>query len=408
MNDSKITLITDSTIVKAGGELAEGTVVIKHGKISEITTQAPGQYLLQHDNVEVISGKGCFLTPGLIEAHFNGGLGCNFNDAKITEIQTLFNQLPRFGITGALLTAISAPLEDMIKTTHTLEEAVMYQKKDATRMLGIHLEGPFINTEKRGSHPKNGVLEGSLEFLEFLLSPNVKMITMAPEIDPDGTLINAIKEKDILISIGHSNANAKEAGKAIQNGARSITHLFNAMRGFHHRDPGIIGHAFNNDEIFVQVIGDGDHVHPEGIHMIVNAKKDSDKLVLVSDSYPMAGMSEGANASFGHQQVTINNGRATNEEGRLVGGHVLLHECVRNLVRWDILPFPKAVQLATYNPAKMLGVDDTMGQIKEGYSGDLVLWDKNTLEVDSTMINGEQVYSRRSNQGSQSQSTVNA
>lgn len=399
MIETTITLITDSTIVKPNGELSDGTLVLKNGIIDEITSEPPGHYLLQHHDVEVISGKGCYLTPGLIEAHFNGGLGCNFNEAKIAEIQTLFHQLTRFGITAALLTAISAPLEDMIKTTHTLEEAIKYQKKEATRMLGIHLEGPFINPEKRGSHPENGILSASLDFLDLLLSPSIKMVTLAPEIDPEGTLIEALIQKKVLVSIGHSNATSKETGKAIQQGAKSITHLFNAMRAFHHRDPGIIGHAFNNPNIFVQVIGDGDHVHPEGIHMIVNAKKDSDKLVLVSDSYPMAGLSEGANASFGHQKVTINNGRATNEEGRLVGGHVLLHECVRNLVRWNILPFPKAVQLATYNPAKMLGVDHTMGQIKPGYTGDLVLWDKNTLEVDSTFIAGEQVYSRKNPQG---------
>ena len=122
MNQPEVTIITDSKIVLSDGTVREGAVIVEQGIIKEIASEAPGHYLLHQDNVQVISGKGCFLTPGLIELHFNGGLGCNFNTAPIKPIQNLLDELPRFGITSALLTAISAPLEDMMKTVQTLEE----------------------------------------------------------------------------------------------------------------------------------------------------------------------------------------------------------------------------------------------------------------------------------------------
>lgn len=392
MNSAAMKIITGATLVHPNGQQSESTLLIEGNRIRAISAEAPGSLLLNQENVEVFSGAGCYLTPGLIELHFNGALGCNLNQTSISEVQQLLHRLPEFGITSALFTVITGPLTDMLSAIHTLEEVIHHKTPYQCRPLGLHLEGPFINPGFRGTHPAAEVKTLNPEELEVLISPQTKMITLAPELDVDNQTIHYLRQRGIRVSIGHSNANHNQFMQAVQNGANSVTHLYNAMRPLHHREPGIIGAALCEDDVFVQFIGDGAHVHPEAIRLILKAKP-MDKILLTSDASPLAGLQDGSKGSFSLQTVTVRGNQVINQEGGLAGSGKLVHDCLRNLVKWQLCDFATATQYASLNPALFLN-EDALGRLEPGCLADLVLWNKDTLEVETTFINGQPVYQR--------------
>lgn len=392
MTDAKKTIITDVTVVNPGTLPYRASVVLEGEKISAISETVPGSLLLNHENVEVISGQSCYLTPGLIELHFNGGLGCDFNNTKVGGIQTLLKTLPQYGITSALLTVITNPLTDMLSSIHTLEEAIHHKQPLQSRPLGLHLEGPFLSPAFPGTHLKSALREIDMQELALLLSPMTKMITLAPELSNSAEAIRYICNRNVRVSLGHSNATAQEAVHAIEAGACSVTHLFNAMRSFHHREPGIIGSALGNNDLFIQFVGDGVHIHPQSIELILNAKP-KNKILLTSDSNPLAGLPSGSKACFASQNVILQDGKVLNESGQLAGSAQLVSECVKNLLKWKLCTFPDAIQYASTNPAAFLG-ESLLGKVETGMLADLVMWNKQSLTVDSTFINGQLVYQR--------------
>lgn len=385
-------IITGATLVHPSGHQSEGALLIEGNRIRSISAEAPGALLLNQENVEVISGAGCYLTPGLIELHFNGALGCNLNQTTIGEVQNLLRQLPAFGITSVLFTLITGPLTDTLSAIQTLEEAIHHKTPYLCRPLGIHLEGPFINPQYKGTHPVNEIRPISLDELTLLLSPMSKMITLAPEMEGSLEAIAFLKQQGIRVSIGHSNATYTQTHQAIQQGATSVTHLYNAMRPLHHREPGIIGPALNRDELYVQFIGDGVHVHPEAIKIILQCKKPG-HVLLTSDASPLAGLPDGTQGRFSLQNVKVKGSQVINQEGGLAGSSKLVTDCLRNMVRWQLAPFAQAVQYATANPADFLG-EAALGRLEPGCMADLVLWNKETLEVETTFINGQAVYQK--------------
>jgi N-acetylglucosamine-6-phosphate deacetylase len=392
MNNSEMKIITGATLVHPNGNQSEGTLLIEGNRIRSITNETPGSLLLNQENVEVVSGTGCYLTPGLIELHFNGALGCNLNQTTIGEVHQLLQKLPAFGITSVLFTVITGPLTDMLSAIHTLEEAIHYKTAFQCRPLGLHLEGPFINSSFRGTHPPNEVRPLTMDELTLLLSPMTKMMTLAPELDPTGVAITMLKQRNIRVSIGHSNANFAQTMQAVRYGANSITHIYNAMRPLHHREPGIIGAALCEDDLYVQFISDGAHVHPEAIKLILKCKR-PELILLTSDASPLAGLEEGAKGQFSLQNVVIQGNQVLNQEGGLAGSSKLISDCLRNLVKWQLSSFPQAVQYASYNPAAFLN-ENLLGRLEPGCFADLVLWNKATLEVEKTFINGQVVYER--------------
>lgn len=395
MNDTEMKIITGATLVHPNGQQSEGTLLIEGNRIRAITTEPPGSLLLTQENVEVFSGAGCYITPGLIELHFNGGLGCNLNQTTIGEVHQLLQKLPAFGITSVVFTVITGPLTDMLSAIHTLEEAIHHKTPYQCRPLGIHLEGPFLNPAFRGTHPPTEVRPMHLDELTLLLSPMTKMVTLAPELDPTGVAITMLKQRGVLVSMGHTNATFAQAMQGIRYGATSITHLYNAMRPFHHREPGIIGAALNDENLYVQFIGDGAHVHPEAIRLLLKTKP-TDRVLLTSDASPLAGLEDGAQGKFSLQNVVIRGNQVLNQEGGLAGSSKLVHDCMRNLVKWQITDFGDAAQFASYNPAVFLG-ENQLGRLEPGCLADIVLWNKQTLEVEATFINGQAVYQKKKN-----------
>jgi N-acetylglucosamine-6-phosphate deacetylase len=392
MNSDTMKIITGATLIHPNGQQAEGSLLIEGNRIRAISQEAPGSLLLNQENVEVFSGAGCYLTPGLIELHFNGALGCNLNQTSITEVQSLLKKLPAFGITSVLFTLITGAMTDMLSAIHTLEEVMHHKNPYHCRPLGIHLEGPFINPAYRGTHPAHDIRPANPEDLNILFSPQTKMITLAPELDASGQLIPWLRQQGILVSIGHSNATYQQAIQSFQQGANSVTHLYNAMRPIHHREPGIIGAALCEDDIFVQFIADGAHVHPEAIRIMLKMKPRS-RVLLTSDASPLAGLENGSKGSFSQQTVTVRGNQVINQEGGLAGSGKLINDCVKNMVQWQLCEFGDAIQYASFNPAIFLN-EEAIGRLEPGCLADLVLWNKETLAVETTFINGEAVYQR--------------
>jgi N-acetylglucosamine-6-phosphate deacetylase len=386
------TIITDVTVIHPDRHPFRASVVIEAGKILAVSETVPGALLLNHENVGIVSGQHCYLTPGLIELHFNGALGCNLNQTKISALQHMLKTLPQFGITGALLTVITNPLTEMLSSIHTLEEAIHHQQPEQARPLGIHLEGPFLSPQFPGIHPQSALRTIDMQELPLLLSPMTKMITLAPELPNSLEAIRFMtRQRNIRVSLGHSAATAAEAVAAVEAGACSVTHLFNAMRPFHHREPGITGSALGDDTVFVQCVGDGVHLHPQTLNMILKAKP-KNRVLLTSDASPAAELPEGSRLNFAAQEVTVSGGgKVFNPQGQLAGSGQLISDCVRNLVRWGLCTFPDAIQYASANPAQFLG-EPLLGRIEPGMLADLVLWNKQTLAIEATFIEGQLVY----------------
>ncbi len=396
MNTPPVQIIHNVSVVKPNGDLTQESIIIEGKQIKEITSQSPGHLLLNQSNVEIFDGKGHFLSPGIIDQHINGALGCDFNRGSINEIREVVQQLPAFGITQILPTVITASQADMMRAIQTLEEVLHHTRPQDTQIAGIHLEGPYLNPDYPGAHPVQHIRNAiQMDELKALLSPNLKIMTLCPEKDPQGVIIQHLTQQGVQVLAGHSAATTEEMYQAIEYGISGATHLFNACKPFHHREPGVIGVTLGNSNLHAEIIADGIHVHPESIKMTLNAKGIG-KTILVSDAMELAGLPQGTSCRFAGQQVTLmENNQVINEQGHIAGSSALLDEGVRNLVRWKILPFEHAIQLATQIPAQFLNESHRLGKIEEGYQADLVLWNKDSLAIEATWINGCLTYENK-------------
>ncbi len=390
-------VIHNVSIVKPNGDLTRESVIIKGQDIEKITEKSPGQLFLDHE-IELFDGNGHILSPGMIDQHINGALGCDFNQGSLTEVRNTLQQLPTFGITRILPTLITASHPDMLQAIQTIEEVIHLKRPQDTQILGIHLEGPYLNKDYPGAHPVKHIRDRiQLDELESFLSPSLKLMTLCPEKDPQGAIIQLLAEKGIKTLAGHSAATTEEMYHAVDCGLLGATHLFNAVKPFHHRNPGVIGVTLGNPHLYAEIIADGIHVHPESIKMALNAKG-MGKTILVSDAMELAGLPQGTSCQFAGQQVTLmDSNQVVNTSGHIAGSSALLGEGVRNLVQWKILPFEHAIQLASQIPAQFLG-EHKLGKIAEGCIADLVLWNKDTLTVEATWIEGKQVYTKKTGQ----------
>ena len=385
-------VIQNTNVVQPDGTVIPRTVVIKGHKIESLLDSMPGSILLNRDDVEIYNGEHCYLTPGLIDLQINGALGCDFNQGNVADIQAVLQQLPRFGITSLLPTVITAPVTDMLTSINALEEILHHAPPHQCRLLGLHLEGPFLHRDYRGIHPKADIpLRLHLDELKTLVSPNTRLVTLAPELDPAGAALQYLNDYKVIPFVGHSQASAEQMTEAHQRGVAGVTHLFNAMKPFHHREPGIIGYALATPELYTTLIADGVHVHPSAIRMVLQAKG-IEKTILVSDAMALAGSAEGTLTQFAGENIHLERGRAVNQKGTLAGSATMLDQCIRNLVQWNTLPFEQAIQTATQTPATLLGRSEQLGQVVPGHTADLVLWDAESLAVKATWIHGQLAY----------------
>lgn len=357
-----------------------GSVLVKDEKILKINPDS----LVDE---EIIDGEGLYLSPGFIDVHIHGAGGCDTMDGTVESINTISKIIAKYGTTSFLPTTMTCDLDDIRISVSTAAEC-MRTGTDGAEVIGVHLEGPFISPHMIGAQNPNYVKRPSIEDFKHIAGDNIsaiKSITLAPEVEGAEELIKYIKSLGIMISIGHSKANYKEAVEGIGWGIGHSTHLFNAMTPFSHREPGVVGAIFDTD-ITTETISDGIHISYPSLR-VAYKQKGFDKVLLVTDAMMACGMPEGKYA-LGGQDVFVKDGAARLKEGNLAGSILTLDKAIRNVYKNNNYPLYDIVRMATYNGAKHCGVEDRKGLIKEGYDADLVLFDED-INIKKVIIKGK-------------------
>ena len=364
-----------------GAEFVRGAVVIEGGRITDILNahDFPGE--------QDVLRETRYVAPGFIDLQVNGGFGVEVG-ADPDAIRRLAARLPETGVTAFLPTIITSPPELYPKAIAAFHAA---EDTPGARPLGLHLEGPFLSPQRHGAHRRDIIEAADPRLLDdWLEGDAVRLVTLAPERPDAPELIEKLRKRDLLISLGHSNATYEQFEAGIDAGARMATHLYNAMSPFGHREPGAIGAALLDDRVTVGLIADGGHSHPASLQLAVRAKG-IDRIALVTDMMAAAGMPPGP-YMLGGQQVMVDRVSARLNDGTLAGSLLTMDRAVSNMMQWTDATMIDAVRMASEIPAQLLHLE-RMGRISVGNEADLVLLDAN-LHVYMTIIRGEVVYER--------------
>ncbi len=317
--------------------------------------------------------------PGLVDLQVNGFGGVDFLHADTAGYARAGEALLETGVTAYLPTLITSP-EDQILAA--MREVPLGESRP--RILGMHLEGPFLSPNRLGTHEASARRDPDPALLERLLAGGpVALMTLAPELPGAHALIDKLLGRGVAVSLGHTDATAEQANAAFDRGARSVTHLFNAMRPFLHRDPGIVGAALARDDVIVSVILDGIHLATETAMVAWRAA--AGRLALVTDAITAAGVADGS-YSFGNFDVQVLEGTVRGPDGVLAGSVLTMIEAVRNLHALGV-PLEDALAAASATPARVLG-DASLGRIGIGLPADLIVLDDN-LEIERVIVGGE-------------------
>ncbi|MEG6612726.1 N-acetylglucosamine-6-phosphate deacetylase [Pseudoclostridium thermosuccinogenes] len=343
---------------------------------------------------EVIDASNYYVLPGFIDIHTHGGNGNDTMDATYEALDNMSKFYASKGVTACLPTTMTAPIKDIVKALENIRDTVKRGTSGAT-ILGVNLEGPFISKKYKGSHPEEYIVSPSIELIEGFIEKsgdNIRVMTIAPELDGVDEIIEHFKGRNIVFSAGHTAVNYKEGMKAFEKGFNHVTHLFNAMMGIHHREPGFTGAALDNDQVTVELICDGIHINPAVIRMVVKCKT-CGRVALITDSTMAAGLEDGE-YTLGFEKIFVKNGEARLENGVLAGSTLTLIDAVKNMVNKFGISLEETIQMATLVPAKAIHVDDRKGSIDVGKDADLVILDKD-LNVVKTIVMGRVVFSAK-------------
>ncbi len=393
INKNKRIIIINGTIITPFHLVSGKAIIIKKGKIIEIVNKEELKTATL-TGVEAIEAKDKFVVPGYIDIHVHGGGGSDVMDGDYESINQIAIAHSHFGTTSFLPTTMTMSKDKIIRSLRSICEAVKKGTAGA-EILGIHMEGPYINPEKKGAQKEEDIKKISIEeFLEFNQASGnlIRLVTIAPEMPGAIDFIKYLYKQGIIASVGHSNATYAQTQAGIQAGLSHVTHTFNAMRGLHHREPGVIGAALTSPELTVEVIADGIHIHPIVLKILTKIK-DGEKIVLITDAMRAAGLKEGT-YDLGGQEVIVTKGQARLKDRTLAGSVLTMDKAVKNMVNKVGIQLSKAIQMASFNPAKSIGVDDKKGSLEPGKDADIVILNKN-LEAELTMVAGKIVYRRK-------------
>jgi N-acetylglucosamine-6-phosphate deacetylase len=349
-----------------------------------------GNDTTQEETSDVVDGTGCYAVPGLIDVHTHGAAGFDFMSVLPDSMDRLSLFYASHGVTGIIPTTITAPLEDTLHAVRNIRTA-LEKGTPGAQILGIHLEGPFINKKCKGAHDEEYITAPSAAVLQKLVEEsgeNIRLITLAPELEGMDELILAFAGSRITYSAGHSSLGYREGLEAFARGFSHVTHLFNAMPGIHHREPGLTGAALDDRNVTVEIIADGIHVHNAVLKLVTRCKP-ADKIVLISDSVMATGLQEGE-YELGGQKINVSGGAARLENGTLAGSTLTMVDAVRNMVRIGV-PLEQAITMASTVPARVIHADDCKGSLEAGMDADVVLLDEQ-LNVKMTIVGGRIVY----------------
>lgn len=392
INKNKRIIITNGTIITPFHLLNGKAIIVEKGRIREIVNKEDISTATL-TGAEVIEGKDEYIVPGYVDIHVHGGGGSDVMDGDYEAINQIAISHSHFGTTSFLPTTMTMSKDKIIRSLRSICEAVKKGTAGA-EILGIHMEGPYINPEKKGAQKEEEIKKISIdEFSEFNQASGnlIRLVTIAPEMPGAIGLIKYLYEQGIITSVGHTNATYVQTQAGIRAGLSHVTHTFNAMRGLHHREPGVVGAALISPELTVEVIADCIHIHPIVLKILTKVKED-EKVVLITDAMRAASLKEGT-YDLGGQEVIVTKGQARLKDGTLAGSVLTMDKAVKNMVNKIGIQLPKAIQMASYNPAKSIGIENKKGSIEPGKDADIIILNKN-LETELTMIAGKVVYRR--------------
>jgi len=383
--DKNINCIIGGKIILEN-EILFGKVIIFNDKIIDIIDEENFENK-PSEGIRIIEAAGKYISPGFIDIHIHGAGGKDTMDGEKSDLETISKTIARSGVTGFLPTTMTMSKEKIFKALDAVRLA-MNENFNGAKILGAHMEGPFISKKYKGAQNKDYLISPDHNFIENYLDI-VKIITLAPEEDFQyGFIKNIKRNSNIVLSMGHTNSDYETAIEAIHAGISNATHIFNAMPPFHHRFPGAVGAVLNSDITF-ELIADTIHIHPAVFQILLNAKG-KDKMILVTDSM-RAGYMQDGNWEIGGQNVFVKNNSARLSDGTLAGSILTLNKAVFNIMKFTDLEIYEAVALASLNPAKLIHIDNLKGSIGIGKDADLIIFDEE-LEVDLTILEGKIIY----------------
>jgi N-acetylglucosamine-6-phosphate deacetylase len=377
---------TDILNARVLGKAELQQIQIRQGKVDRILAMSAAS---RSPKVQLLDVAGDWISLGGVDLQINGALGWAFTETfDETSLQKICQFLWEQGVDGFLPTLVTTAVENI---NRSLAVIANFSPPDlpAAEILGVHLEGPFLNPAKRGAHPAEYLLPLTIENVKRVLGDCahiIKVMTLAPELDPTGEVIPYLRSLGITVSLGHSQATAAQAQQAFDLGATMVTHAFNAMPALHHREPGLLGAALVRPGVWCGAIADGQHICPIMLQILLAAGGCDQGLFLVSDALAPLGLPDGI-YPWDRRQIEVKNGTARLPDGTLSGTTLPLLVGAQNLVKWGLCEPATAIALATESPRKAIGLPATL----VGHPANLLRWhlDKSTSELSAWRINSQ-------------------
>src|SRR5262250_1246284 len=368
-------------------EIHDAGILIRDGEIERIG---------KRDELELPAGaieiraEDSTAVPGFIDIHIHGAGGRDVMEGTPEALSVVTQRVAQHGTTSIIATTVSAPTDYTLRAVEGIAKYIPTQLEysdSRAEVLGMHFEGPFLSKERRGVHPAEMLQPPSSEMLQKLLhaaAGNARILTIAPELLGAMPCIDAARSLGMVVSIGHTDATYEQARAAVAHGAHHATHVYNAMRPFTHRDPGVIGAVLTTPEVTAELIADGIHVDEIAMKVLLQAKG-AQSVILISDGISATGMPDGK-YTLGGMEVTLSGGVCRSAEGTLAGSTLTLDRALRNVIKLG-MPFAGAVQMLTLNPATLLGIEFKKGALRTGADADIVLLDER-LEIGQVWARG--------------------
>ncbi|MCL1695000.1 N-acetylglucosamine-6-phosphate deacetylase [Lysinibacillus sp. BPa_S21] len=383
----KNTLLISNVTIVNHHEVFIGDVFIENGRVNKISRD------LSVKAEHYINGKdkNWFLLPGYIDMHIHGSAGHDVMDATQLALHQMARSLVQEGVTGFLATTMTQSIEAI--ESALMNVAQFENNDDEASLLGIHVEGPYVSKKRAGAQPiEYIILPSTKQFASWqnMSKQRIKQVTIAPEVEGGFTFIESLKDLNVIASIGHSDATVEEVDRAVTLGIKQATHLYNQMRPFHHRNPGVVGAVLLEDQVKTEIIADFVHSHPQAVRLAYRLKG-AEGIILITDAMRAKGLHYG-DYDLGGQTVHVSKDGAHLSNGALAGSVLTMEQAVKNMKAITNCSLQEIVAMSSTNAAKQLQLS-TKGHIAEGYDADFVLLDEN-LNVQKTICRGKVVFEK--------------
>lgn len=369
-----------------------GYIKVVDGKIAEV---GPASQYKQDDDAKVITLSPDYqVIPGAIDIHIHGASNSDAMDATHDALSIMAKTLPKEGTTSFLATTMTQSTQAIESALLNAGKYIENQTQENAEIVGIHLEGPFISPARKGAQPEDYIVDPDVTLFkrwQEMAENQIKLVTLAPE-QPNGLDLAAhLRGTGVVASIGHSDATYDQIDEAIQAGTTHVTHLYNGMRGLHHREPGVLGAAYLRDELYVELIADGIHCRPEMIKLAYN-QITSERMILITDSLRAKWLEKGT-YDLGGQPVNVDETKATLSDGTLAGSILKMNDAIKNTMEYTDCSMTDIIKMTAENPAKQLRIFDRKGSIQVGKDADLVILN-DRLDVEMTFCRGNLAFKK--------------